>query len=297
MKKLGELEMFAETTTLEEAVERLAQTDIAIIDSYVTPLKKDIFEQCKKLKYITINSTGYDLVDLEAAKAHHVTISNLPGYSTEAVAEHAIALLFAINRRLVLMDRRMRNKPYEIDPADTTQKPLLGFNLKGRTIGIIGLGSIGQRVAEMAYGLGMNVIVYNRSPKTIEHVTMVPLEELFRTSDVISIHTPLNADSENLIAEKELSLMKPHALLINTARGKVIKTNALYKALKEYKIGGAGLDVLAEWDNENPLLSLDNIVLSPHAAWFTTDSFESLADMVTANVEAFVQGKPVHVIT
>jgi len=297
LKKLGELEMFAETTTLEQAVERLSTSDVAIIDCYVTPLKKQLFEQGKNLKYITINSTGYDLVDLAAAKEYKITISNLPGYSTEAVAEHAIALLFAINRKIVLMDKRMRVKPYEIDPADTTQEPLLGFNLKGRTIGIIGLGSIGQRVAEIAHGIGMKVIAYNRSPKTIAHVTMVTLEELFKTSDVISIHTPLNADSENLITEKELALMQPHALLINTARGKVINTQALYTALKEHKIGGAGIDVLAEWDQRNPLLSLDNIILSPHAAWFTSDSFESLADMVVDNVEAYVQGTPVHVIT
>jgi glycerate dehydrogenase len=248
------------------------------------------------LKYLTINSTGYDVLDLQAAKAHNIQVSNIPEYTTEAVAEHTLALILATTRHIVQLDKKMHEKPYEIDPSDTSQLQFLGVNLKDKTLGIIGLGKIGQRVAEIAHGIGMQVIAYNRSQKNINYVKQVSLEELLKESDVVSLHTPLNESSENMIKEKELAMMKSHAILINTARGKIVDTEALVAALRNKKIGGAGIDTLAEWDKLNPLLSFENIILSPHSAWYTNETFENLANMVVENIESFAKGQPQNLI-
>lgn len=296
LKALGELEVFNDTTTESQVIERLKDANIAIADCFIAPLNKQLFDNVPKLKYLTINSTGYDPVDLMAAKANGIQVSDIPGFSTEAVAEHAIALMFAVNRHIFQLDKRIHEQPYEIDPADKTQLPYLGFNLRGKTLGIIGFGHIGQRVAEIAQAIGMKVIVYNRSPKHIPGIPEVSLEALLQQSDIVSLHTPLNAESENMIGTKELALMQPHALLINTARGKVVDTGALYDALKNKRLGGAGLDVLAQWGKDNPLLSLDNVIVTPHSAWYTKESFENLADMVVENVEAYVSGRAKNLI-
>lgn len=296
LKALGDVEIFMDTTTEQQAIERLKDADAAIGDCFVAPLNKQVFSNVPKLKYLSLNSTGYDLVDLEAAKAHNIQLSDIPGFSTEAVAEHAIAMMFAVNRHIVQLDKRVHEQPYEVDPADKTQLPYLGLNLRGKTLGIVGLGNIGQRVAEIAKAIGMNVVAYSRSPKNIPGIIEISLEELLRQSDVVSLHTPLNAESENMIGAKELALMQSHALLINTARGKVVDTNALYDAIKNKKLGGAGLDVLAKWSKDNPLLSLDTVIVTPHSAWYTKESFDNLADMVVENMEAYVGGKPKNLI-
>lgn len=296
LKKLGEVAIYNDTDTEEKATARLNDVEVAIADCFVSPLNKKVLSSAKNLKYISINSIGFDLVDLEAAKEQGILISNIPGYSSEAVAEHAIALMFAVVRNLVQMDKKVREKPYEIDPADKSQLPLLGFNLQGKTLGVIGLGSIGRRVAEIGNGIGMRVIAFNRSTKTVSNIEMVTLDKLLRDSDVVSLHTPLNSESEGLIGKDQLKLMRNHSVLINTARGKIVDTQALYNALKDGVIAGAGIDTLAEWDKSNPLLSLENTVITPHGAWYTTESFENLAEMVTSNVEAFIDGEPTNLI-
>lgn len=297
LKKLGEIAIYNDTDTEEKAIERLNDVEVAIADCFVSPLNKKVLSSAKNLKYISINSIGFDLVDLETAKESGILISNIPGYSSEAVAEHAVALMFAVVRNLVQMDKKVREKPYEIDPADKSQLPLLGFNLQGKTLGVIGLGSIGIRVAEIGNGIGMRVIAYNRSAKSIPNVEIVALDKLLSDSDVVSLHTPLNNESEGMIGIAQLKTMKKHAVLVNTARGKIVDTQALYNALKDGVIAGAGLDTLAEWDKSNPLLTLENTVITPHGAWYTKESFENLAEMVTSNVEAYVSGKPINLVT
>lgn len=297
LKQLGEVTIYNDTDTEEKAIERLKDVSVAIADCFVTPLNKTVLSSAKSLRFLSLNTIGFDLVDLEAAKENNILISNIPGYSADAVAEHAIALMFATVRRLIQMDKKVREKPYEIDPADTSQLPLLGFNLRGKTLGIVGLGSIGRRVAEIGNGIGMHVIAYNRSKKSIPNVEAVTLDALLSDSDVVSLHIPLNSESEGMIGKAQLSQMKSHSVLINTARGKIVDNHALYNALKEGVIGGAGLDTLAEWDTSNPLLSLDNTVITPHGAWYTKESFENLAEMVTVNVEAYSAGNPINLIT
>lgn len=296
LKKLAKVQTYLDTSTEKKAVERLRDADMAVIDCFITPTSKRVFDSAKRLRYVSLNSIGYDLFDLEAAKAKSIKVSNIPGYSVEAVAEHTIALIFTVIRKILLMDHEMRKRPYVIDPVDISQRYLLGFDLKNKTLGIIGLGNIGQRVAELALCIGMKVIAYNRSPKSINGIKAVTLHELLKRSDVVSLHVPLNNESGGMIGEKELKLMKPHAVLINTARGKIVDEIALIKALKNKVIGGAGLDTLASLDASNPLLKMDNVVLTPHGAWYTRESFQNLAEMVVSNVESYVKGKPVNLI-
>lgn len=297
LKKLGDLEIFTDTTTEQQAIDRSKDAEILAVDCFITPLTKQFFDNIPSVKYLTLNSTGYDPVDIQAAKTNNILISDIPGFSTEAVAEQAITLMFATTRHLVQLDKKVHEKPYEIDPADTSQLPFLGFNLQGKTLGIIGLGRIGQRVAEIAKSIGMTILAYNRSPKDIQGVRQVSLEELLRESDIVSLHVPLNTESDNLIGAKELSLMKPHTIIINTARGKVIDAQALADAIRNKKIGGAGIDTLAQWDKSNPLLFLENVIITPHSAWYTRESFENLANEVVENVESFAKGQPKNLIT
>lgn len=296
LKKLGEVSIYDDTNSEEKAIERLKGVEVALADCFVSPLNDKVFSSVKSLKYLSINSIGFDMVDLESASKNGIMISNIPAYSADAVAEHAIALTFAAVKHLVQFNKKVREKPYEVDPADQSQLPFMGFNLKNKTMGIIGLGAIGKRAAEIAMGLGMKVIAYNRSSKTMEGVEMVTMEELLRRSDIVSLHTPLNKDSENLIGDEELKLMPKHSVLINTARGKVVNRKALYNALKEGVIAGAGLDTLDEWDKSNELLELENVIITPHSAWYTKESFENLAEMVTANVEAYAKGEPINLV-
>lgn len=294
LKKLGDLTVYTDTNSEQSAMERLKSVEIAIADCFIAPLNQTVLSSTNKLQYLTINSTGYDLVDLNAARAKGIKVSNIPGFATEAVAEHTIALMFAVNRRLSQFDPEMRKKPYEVDPEKDA--PLAGFNFTGKTLGVIGLGSIGSRVAELGKGIGMNVFGHNRSQKQIKGIKMVSLEELLKQSDVVSIHLPLTKETEGIIGEKELAMMKPSAILINTSRGKHVNGKALYNALSNKKLYGAGLDILDEMTENNPLLQLNNITLTPHSAWLTKESFVNLAELVVSNVEAFVQGRPQNLI-
>ncbi len=295
LKKIGELTVYSDTNSEDLAIERLKDADIALADCFISPLNKNVFSSIENLRFITINSTGYDLVDLITAKEKGIKVSNIPGFATEAVAEQTIALMFAVNRRIAYFDREMRHHPFETDPEKDAH--LAGFNLAGKTLGIIGLGSIGLRVAELGKGLGMKVIAYNRSDKSLDRVEMVSLEELLKRCDVVSIHLPLTAETEKIIGEEELRMMKSNAILINTARGKHIDNQALFQVLTEKKIYGAGLDIMDNVNIDNPLLKLENVVLTPHSGWLTKESFENLAEMVVSNVEAFFSGSPKNLVS
>lgn len=296
LKALGNLEVYQDTTTEEDMIVRIKNADIAITDGLFSPLNKKVLESAKNLKFLALNTTGYDGVDLETATNQGIKVSNAPGYATDSVAEQVIALMFSVIRQIPRVDRKMRESPFQIDPANQEDETYMGTNVKGKTLGIIGLGTIGSRVAELGIGLGMKVIAFNRSPRNMEGVRMVSMEELLKESDVVSINLALTSDTEHIIGEKELSLMKQSAVLINTARGKHVDTNALYAALRDGKIRGAGIDVLEDWSRDNPLLGLKNVVLTPHEAFFTKESLENLANVITKNVESFVAGSPINLV-
>jgi D-3-phosphoglycerate dehydrogenase len=298
LKEIGEVLVFENTTTEEQAIERLKDIDIAVIDGFLCPITAKILESTDTLKLIVLPHTGYFMVDLETANKKGIKVANAPGFSKQAVAELVIGLMFAVNRRIPLMDRHMREQPFESDPGNADQQNMYwGFDIKGRTMGILGLGRIGSTVATLALGLGMKVIAHNRSEKVMEGVEMVSKEELLKRSDVVSINVTSGADTKNLISKKELELMKPTAILINVDQGQQADTDALYEALQKGQIGGAGLDQVAGLTTDHPILKLDNVVFTPHAGSSTNESFRvNLPELVVSAVEAFSQGNPKNLV-
>ncbi len=296
LKKLGEVTVYPNTTTEEAVIERLKHADVGIVDMFIVPITRKILDHCKNLKLLAVNSTGYDKVDIKQARKRNVAVSHTPHYSTDAVAEQTIALLFAVNRRIVMGDKEFRHSLLEIDPANTHHQKYLGFNLRGKTIGIIGCGNIGTRVVQLAQGLGMNVLIYNRTKKNIPGAKSVNLKQLLQESDIVSLHIALNTETENLIGATEFALMRPHAILLNTASGEVVNTDALYDALKNGIIAGAGLDCVNKLTKDHPLLKLDNVVFSPSSAWYTKETLRNMAETITKTVESFSKGKPINIV-
>ncbi len=298
LKALGEVIAFEHTQTEDEAIERLKGVDVAVLDGFICTPTARVLESTEQLKLIVLPHTGYFMVDMDAANKKGIKIANCPGFSKEAVAEMVIGLMFAVNRRIPLMDRDMRKAPFESDPSsEEQQNNYWGFDIKGRTMGVIGLGRIGSTVATLAQGLGMKVIANNRSPKTMDGVEMVSKQELLKRADIVSINVTSGADTKNLISEKELALMKPTAILINVDQGPMIDTEALYSALKDKKISGAGLDQVAGLTKDHPLLKLDNVVFTPHAGSSTNDAFRvNLPELVVSAIEGFVTNQPKNLV-
>lgn len=298
LRTLGEVIAFENTRTENEAIKRLEGIDIAIIDGFLCPPTARVLSSATSLKLIVLPHTGYFMVDLETANKKAIKVANAPGFSKQAVAEMVIGLMFAVNRKIPLMDRDMRENPFESDPGNIEQQnKYWGFDIKGKTMGVIGLGRIGSTVATLALGLGMKVVANNRSPKTMEGVEMLSKEELLKRSDVISINVTSGAETRNLISNKEIDLMKPTAILINVDQGEQVDTNALYTGLKEKKIGGAGLDQVTGLTKDHPILGLDNVVFTPHTGSSTNESFRvNLPELVVSAVENFIQGKPKNLV-
>jgi D-3-phosphoglycerate dehydrogenase len=230
-------------------------------------------------------------VDLGAAKERGIVVTHVPGYATEAVAEHVFALLLASIRRLLIADKHVRRGEFDY-------RPFRGIQLAGKTLGIVGTGAIGCRVAEIAKAFRMEILAFDKSPnlKKAEEIKMkyVDLQTLLKKSDVVTLHVPLTPETERLIGKKEIEAMKKGAVLINTSQGRVIDEKALIKALKSRKIAQAGLDSFEEEPppKDNPLFKLDNTVLSPHIGFHTVEAVKICADICIDNVMKFLEGKP-----
>jgi len=297
LKALGEVKVFPNTTNSEDAINRLNGADIAIVDGFLTPLNREVLSSVDKLKLLSLAHTSFSMVDLEAASQKNIKIANAPGFSKQAVAEQAIGLMFAVNRNLVLADKDFRQNPFEMDPGNKLQDKYWGYDLKGKTMGVVGLGNIGGTIARLGSALGMKVLGFNRSQKKIEGVKQVNLEQLLKESDVVIIAVPLNSETENMFSEKEFSLMKDTAILVNISYHKLIDEKALFKALVNKKIRGAGLDGPAGLKKDDPMLDLENIILMPHTGSFTEESFkENLPEIITSSVENFVRGTPINLV-
>ena len=292
LRRLGRLAIYSDTLSESQSIQRMKGAEIAIVGDQA-PLNNTVLGNADGLKLLAIGSTGLDFIDLEFAAQKGIRVAFVPGFSTQSVAEHTIALMFAVIRRIPLGDKKVRERPFEISQTEDDNQ-FLGFDVKGKTLGVLGLGSIGTRVAEIGLALGMKVVAFNRTPRRLQNVETLDFDEVLKTSDVVSVNLALTPDTENIISDRALALMKSSAVLVNTARGPHINTQALYTTLKEKKIFGAGLDMLAEWDEDNPLLGLDNVVLSPHSAWWTQESRTNLADTIVSNVESFLRGESVN---
>jgi len=296
LKGLGKVTVFDDTVSECQAKRHLNGVDIAIVEGFKAPLNNRVLAQADSLKFLSLSSTAYHFIDLEFASRRGIIVANIPGFSTEAVAEHTIALMFAVIRRIPIGDREVRENGLVITASENDGR-FLGFDIKGKTMGVLGLGSIGTRVAELGLALGMKVVAYNRTPRKIPNVMMLSLDEVLKISDIVSVNLALTHETEYIISQRELNLMKQSAVLINTAAAPHIDEQALSKALIEKRIFGAGLDLLTTEGAENPLFALDNIVLSPHAGWWTKEAQENLRAMIIANVESFIIGKPLNVVS
>lgn len=263
-------------------VERSQGADIVVLSNI--PYRKDVIEKCPALKKICVAFTGVDHIDLAYCAERGIDVKNCAGYSTVAVADLTFGLVLSLARNIPACDRACRD--------GKTKDGLVGFELAGKKFGIVGLGAIGSRVADIAHAFGCEVFAYTRTPKTHPNVTLVDKETLFSTCDIVSLHTPLNDSTRGLVGEKELSWMKPTAYLINTARGGVVDTPALVDALRNHRIAGAGIDV---FDMEPPipadcqLNKLPNVVVTPHVAFATKQAFEKRAVIIADNLAGWTR--------
>jgi len=293
LRSIGDLEIFEEPPkTLAELKERMKSADIVIVGW--SDLTKNVIDSAEKLKMISIWATTCHYVDLETAKERGIVVTHVPGYATEAVAEHAFALLFAAIRRLPQADRHVRN-------GDFDWRPFGGSELAGKTLGIIGTGAIGCRVAEIAKAFKMQILGYDKYPnmKKAEEIGIkyVNLYTLLKESDFITLHVTLTPETERLIGKREIQAMKKGAAIINTSQGKVIDEKALIDALKSDKISFVGLDVFEEEPpaKDNPLFKLDNTILSPHIGFHTVEAAKRCTDICIDNVVKFLEGCPQNV--
>jgi D-3-phosphoglycerate dehydrogenase len=294
LEVLGNLTIFENMpSSIDEFISRVETADIIIVGRY--GFSEKLFIAARNLKMISVWQTGYDHIDIKTATKKGVVVSNVPEYAYDSVAEMVFALILNLERKVHLADVGLRNGNFD-------WRNYIGNQLMGKTIGVVGIGSIGTRVIQIAHGFNMNVIAYAHHPndKAANNlgVTFVDLETLLKESDIISLHVPLTPSTERMIGTRELTRMKKSAILINTARGKVIDEDALITALREKQIGGAGLDVFERepLPLNSPLLEFENVALTPHVAFLSYESLEECTRVCIQNVEKFIEGKPQNVV-
>lgn len=281
------------TWTPEEIVDRLKDATIAIINK--VPMCADTLKQLPKLKLIAVAATGTDVVDKAYCKQHGITVVNIRNYAFNTVPEHVIALIFALRRNLLTYVKDVANGVWN----KSSQFCFLTHPIRdiaGSTLGIVGYGALGKSIGKRAEALGMNVLPYDVMPQP----GLVDFETVLKESDIITLHVPLTPETKNMIGAKELKMMKPTAILINTARGGLVDEAALAAALKDGTIAGAGFDVLTvEPPKEGNILideSIPNLIVTPHVAWASKEAMQILSDQLIDNIEAFVAGKPQNVV-
>lgn len=292
MEALGELTVY-DRTAPEDVAARIADAEMVLTNK--TVLTRALMAQCPRLKYVGVLATGYNVVDVAAARELGITVTNIPAYSTDSVAQLVFALLLEICHHAGHHSREIHAGRWSRNPDFCFWDfPLI--ELAGKTMGIIGYGRIGRRVAEIARCFGMNVVAWTRTPRDPECVS---LEELLRVSDVISLHCPLFPETQGLINARTIAQMKDGVILINTSRGPVIQDADLAAALKSGKIYAAGLDVAAvePIPADNPLLGLENVIFTPHIAWATKEARVRLMDIAVENAKAFLENKPINVVS
>ena len=271
----------------EEEVIEVAKDADGIINQYA-PITRRVIESLKRCKVIARYGVGVDNIDIEAATEHKIIVANVPDYCVDEVSTHAIALILACARGITLLDRKRREKRWDF----TLAKPL--FRTKGKTLGLFGLGKIARAVAQKASGFGFKIIAYDPYVSKVDRrIKLVEFSQLLSDSDFISIHSPLTDETRHLFGENKLRAMKKTAYLINTARGPIINEKDLYVALKEKWIAGAALDVMEKEppDWENPLLKLDNLIITPHISFYSEESYVELKTKTAEAVLSVLKGE------
>ncbi len=277
------------TTDTEELIRRGADADIIVTAN--NPLNADVIHGCKKLKLLSVAFTGMDHIDMEACREDHITVCNCAGYSTAAVSDLVFGMLIMLYRNLAACDAATRN--------EGTRDGLIGYELEGKTFGVVGTGAIGMRVAHIARAFGCQVLAYSRTRKEAEGIRYVELTELMEQSDIVSLHVPANGQTTGMINAEMIGKMKKNAVLINLARGPVLDSAALADALNQERIAGACIDVFETEppiSKEHPLVMAKNTILTPHVAFASKEAMVKRAHIVFDNVKKYLEGNPQNVM-
>lgn len=298
LRRFGELTVYERTSDDQsEVAERIKGADIVVANK--TPIRAEVINSAGALKYITILATGYDIVDVAAARARGIPVSNVPSYGTAAVAQFAIAMLLEICHHVAHHSETVHAGRWE-SCADWCYWDYPLIELDGKTMGIIGFGRIGQQTGRIAKALGMHILATGSRPTDAgrEIADYVELDELLARSDVISLHCPLFPSTRGIISRENIARMKDGVILLNNSRGALVDEQALADALNSGKVYAAGLDVVSTEPirGGNPLLKAKNCFITPHISWAPKEARERIMDCTVKNIEAFLDGKPVNVV-
>lgn len=292
---LGSFSVY-DRTPYDKIVERMGSAEIMITNKCI--IDEGVLEKLENLRYIGVLATGYNNIDVSACKRRGIVVTNVPSYSTESVVQSVFGLILELYIGIGSQSASVKRGDWAKAP-DFCYYPVGLRELSGKTLGIIGYGSIGRRVKEVALAFGMKVIVNTRTKRVPEDgFRYVTREELFSESDIVTLHCPLTDENKGMINSAAISLMKPGAIIINTARGGLIVSSELCEALKTGRIAGAGLDV-AECEPpaaDDPLIAQPNVIVTPHTAWATHEARERLMEKAALNLEAFLKGTPLNVV-
>lgn len=295
-KKLGDFTVYDRTKN-DEIYDRAKDSEILITNK--TPITADLIERLPNLKYIGALSTGFNIIDTDFAKTKGITVTNIPTYCTGAVAQMIFALILEITNQVGCHADSVNNKEWQNCKDFCYWKTDL-IELENKTMGILGFGKIGQATAKIAAAMGMKVLAYSRTANSspIQGVEIAPMQEVLSKSDIVSVSVPLTAQTEKMINEDTIALMKPTAILINTSRGAVVDDDALARALKDKKIYAAGLDVLTIEPPKqgNALIGLQNCFITPHISWASKEARSRLMEIACENVVKFLEGTPQNVV-
>lgn len=296
-EKLGEVVCY-DRTPEEKTIERIGETQLILTNK--TPITEEVLSACPQIRYIGALSTGTNVIDTAAAKQRRIVVSNVPDYSTEAVAQHTFALLLESTNHVGLHTQSVAAGDW-VRSRDFCYWKAPLKELAGQTIGLIGYGKIGRRVAQIARAFSMQVQALARPGKSYEEQTdvrFVSMETLLATSDVVSLHCPLTTENSGMIGDGELKKMKRGAVLLNTARGPLVDEKAIAKALKDGTLGWYGADVVQKepMAQDSPLLSAPHCLITPHIAWAAQESRARLMEIAAENLRAYLAGKPQNVV-
>ena len=284
-------EAYPRDTDINTQIARAKDADVIMIANM--PLKGEVISACKKLKFIDVAFTGVDHVDLDACRANGISVSNASGYSNESVAELTVCMALSLLRNVPQVDARCR--------AGGTKDGLVGTELRGKTVGIVGVGAIGKRTAELFHAFGCTILGNKRhvNGEEPDYIQLVSLDELLTKSDIVSLHCPLNDSTRGLIARENIAKMKQSAVLINVSRGPVVDSQALAEALNAERLGGAGIDVFETEPplaQDHPLLHSRNTIVTPHIAFASAESMSIRCDIVFESLKKWMDGQQINVI-
>lgn len=291
MQSLGHTVSFFDTPVLDQSDLQAKVSDADVLVLSNQPLSAETINKCQNLKMISVAFTGVDHLPIDYCREKLITVCNAAGYSTSAVAELTISMAISLLRKINELDANTRQ--------GKTREGFLGGEMQGKTFGIVGLGAIGERVAHLANAFGCKVIAYTRTPKSVQNVDLVSLEDLFSSSDIISLHIPANSQTVGMVNAKLIGLMKSNAVLVNTARGALVDYSALSIALRNHAIAGAAIDVYEHEppiERDHPLFSAPNTLLLPHIGYATTEAINRRADIVIENIHGWLKKSPKNVV-